>query len=54
MSFSSDPFGTNNRSCVVIREKDGILKWIFKDCKQRSYFACSKPEGKISYYKLSF
>ncbi|XP_052701321.1 macrophage mannose receptor 1-like [Crassostrea angulata] len=45
LSDSSDPFGTNNRSCVVIREKDGILKWIFKDCKQRSYFACSKPEG---------
>lgn len=47
MSFSLDLFGPNNRSCVVISEKDGILQWIFKDCKQRNYFACSKPEGKI-------
>lgn len=45
LSESSDLFGPNNRSCVVISGKDGILEWIFKDCKQRNYFACSKPEG---------
>lgn len=33
MFFSLDFFGINNRSCVVICEKDGIFKWIFKDCK---------------------